>query len=81
MQCPKCEKGVLEKIQFTNDKKEAFLCDVCESMWFVGETITATTGHVLRGYQEGKGMEYSFIDTHEKDQDHQPVLTNEGDYL
>ena len=76
MRCPKCEEGNLQKIQFKKDKAIAYVCDVCEQMWFVDEDITATTGHALGSYKAGEDFEYTIDNLEEPDQEHQPVVDN-----
>lgn len=73
MNCPKCEEGILKKIQFKTDGRVAFLCDFCESLWFEDESITFSTGHSLGNLIEGNDLEYSYEILDEKDQDHQPA--------
>ena len=47
MLCPKCEEGMLKKIQFKKNRKKAFLCDLCESFWWEDEHVTLQHAHAL----------------------------------
>jgi bifunctional N-acetylglucosamine-1-phosphate-uridyltransferase/glucosamine-1-phosphate-acetyltransferase GlmU-like protein len=70
MVCPKCEEGKVKKIILKQGQKEAYLCDICEALWFEGENIKNHTAHTLRSYSQGENIEYSVEEAEEKDQEH-----------
>lgn len=69
--CPRCEEGTLQAITFRKILKKAQRCSFCDAVWFAGDIITMTTGHIIRSVAEEKVVdEYP-----EVDQDHSPVNT------
>ena len=73
MICPKCEENSLAKIQFIGSKKIAYLCDACQSFWFVTEHITAANGHMLEEYIDDQHAENLFMYVHEKDEEQRQI--------
>lgn len=73
MICPKCNEGTITKIKFKKTGRLAYLCDVCGTLWFEGESIKFNTGHTLEAYSQVEGREYTIEELEEKDQNHQPA--------
>lgn len=71
MQCPKCNEGNLKKIRFITSGKNAYLCDCCNSFWFSGEEIKATSGHVMDENAKDKTVPEGFVYLNEQDQEYQ----------
>lgn len=70
MQCPKCEDGIISKIQFKDNKKLAYLCDSCDTVWFEDEKIDMTTGHPLKSsISEEHSVEDAFVYLDEEDEE------------
>jgi len=74
MICPKCDEGKIGKILFKKGEQIGFLCDFCATVWFEGETIHATTGHVMQSLSKNNEMEYTIVDIDEKDADAKSVM-------
>ncbi|MDO8583039.1 MAG: hypothetical protein Q7R51_00730 [bacterium] len=73
MNCPKCEKGTIDRIIFKKSNKGANVCDYCESLWFEDEDIGIASGHALSSFSEDEDLGYTIEEINEKDQDHQPA--------
>jgi len=71
MKCPKCDEGTLVRIKFKTSGSLAKLCSYCDALWFDREMISATSGHTLHAYSQGK--EHEFDELNDQDQDHQPI--------
>src|SRR6185312_4471772 len=76
MMCPRCNEGILQKIQVKDTGERAFLCDTCEGLWFEDEEIKQFCKRTLSMYGSGNDLEYGFSELDEKDQDHR-VESNE----
>lgn len=44
MICPKCAKASLVEIVVKATGKNAYMCDHCDTVWFVGELLTTHSG-------------------------------------
>ena len=73
MVCPKCEEGNITKIKFKKSGKIAFLCEVCNALWFEEEHIDLTTGHTLTSYSQSEDIGYTVEELREEDFEHQPL--------
>lgn len=73
MNCPKCEKGTIDKIIFKKSNKGAYVCDFCEALWFEGENVEITSNHTLSSFSQDEDLGYTIEEINEKDQDHQPA--------
>ena len=69
MICPKCDEGKMTRVRFKTTERNAYLCDLCEALWFVGEEIGITTAHTLSAHR-GEDVEYSLDENEDKDQEH-----------
>jgi hypothetical protein len=72
MLCPKCELGNIIAITIQRSNRPALLCDQCSTLWFAGEPIDSTTGHVASTLNEDM-YEYTIAENSDEDQDHRPV--------
>lgn len=77
--CPKCEEGELRRIRFKADGKIAYACNTCDSLWFESEEKNASTAHTLSAFADAKGLEYSFDDVDDIDQEHQKLIDKKED--
>jgi len=57
MICPKCEEGNIAKTIFRKGGKIAYVCDLCEALWFKGEIIDFSTGHTFSSFSRGEELE------------------------
>lgn len=73
MNCPKCEKGTIDKIVFKKSNKGAYVCDYCEALWLEGEDIGIKSNHTLSSFSQDEDLGYTIADASKKDQDHQPA--------
>ena len=60
MQCPKCEREKLQDIRFKKDSRLAYLCDICSTVWYMGEEINPFTGRLITLVTDGQDREYTF---------------------
>ena len=74
MICPKCEEGIIKKIFFKKNQRNAYLCDCCSTLWFEGEQIDGTSGKTIQSHTIDGEMEYTFVDVDEADPDDQSVM-------
>ena len=58
MICPKCNEGDISKVMFKSTKEIAYLCNLCEALWFKGEVININSGHTLQSFSRGEELEY-----------------------
>jgi uncharacterized Zn finger protein len=73
MKCPKCDEGLLQQITLKKTQAMGFLCEMCGTIWFDGESIQAYTGHQIRAYIPDEDIEYSLEEHYEEDGDAQPI--------
>jgi len=57
MICPKCERGNVEEVRMRSTGEKAWICDLCEGLWFKGEIIDINTGHKLQSFSRGEEIE------------------------
>ena len=74
MTCPRCEEGILKKVEFVPNGQIAFLCDTCQTLWLDNERITQSSGQPLHSFVPEDGYEYYIDIFDEKDQEHQPII-------
>lgn len=79
MTCPKCEEGNIIRIKFKDSGRIAFLCDVCEALWFKKGQIDLGTKHTLKSYSQEEDLGYSIEELREEDIEHQPLPPSEND--
>ena len=73
MFCPKCSEGIIINITFKRTEAKAQICDVCNTVWFEGESIDEHTGMPLEMYSQENGYEYTIDHIDEEDYEFQPV--------
>jgi ABC-type iron transport system FetAB ATPase subunit len=62
--------GNITRIIFKATKKEASLCDFCETLWLKGESINKNTGHPYEMARKEEDKEYTIEDLSDLDQEH-----------
>lgn len=73
MNCPKCEDGTIDRVVFKKNGEIAYVCDLCEAMWFREEDVGIASGHTLSSFSEDQDLGYTIDKSFEKDQEHEPI--------
>lgn len=73
MFCPKCNEGIVIRIQFKRTYEPANMCNECRTVWFEGESISSSSGMPLEMYSQENGYEYTIEEIDREDFDQESV--------
>lgn len=70
MICPRCDEGLITTVCLKSTKKEAYLCNFCETLWVENEPISMDTGRPVDTLSYCEDREYTRGESENIDQEH-----------